>query len=317
MHSEVVVEVVRSGLVESEHHGIVVALDAGGDRVLQVGDPGAPVFPRSAVKPLQATAMVEAGLRLEGELLALAAASHSGEPVHLGGVRRILAGAGLPESALQCPADLPLGPAARTAWLRQGGTPAPLAMNCSGKHAAMLATCVCNGWPTDTYLESDHPLQRHIRATVEAMTGQKVAATGVDGCGAPLFATSLEGLARSFAALATAGADTPAGAVADAIRQHPLMLGGTGRDVTRLIEAVPGLVAKDGAEGVYVLALRDGAAAALKVTDGAERARPPVMVALLRRLGAPVNGLDDLATPLVLGGGQPTGAIRAAARITG
>jgi L-asparaginase II len=148
------------------------------------------------------------------------------------------------------------------------------------------------------------------------MTGQQVAATGIDGCGAPLFATSLEGLARSFAALATAGTHTPAGRVADVIRRHPLMLGGTGRDVTRLIEAVPGLVAKDGAEGVYALALADGAAAALKVSDGAERARPPVVIALLRRLGAPVHGLDDLATPLVLGGGRPTGAIRVTWRIT-
>ena len=154
-------------------------------------------------------------------------------------------------------------------------------MNCSGKHAAMLATCVANGWPTSTYRDPDHPLQVSLRGTVERLAGEPVAAVGVDGCGAPLFALTLTGLARAFAAIATAADGTPEHRVAAAIRRYPEWLGGTRRDVTRLVAGVPGLIAKDGAEGVYAAALPDGRAVALKIDDGGQRARPPVMVAAL------------------------------------
>ena len=317
MRADVVSEVIRSGIVESEHRGVVVALDAAGSTVLAVGDVDAPVYPRSSLNPLQAAALVEHGLDLPAELLVLAAASHSGEPAHLDGVRRLLASAGLDESALQCPASLPLGVEARSEWLRRGGGEVPLVMNCSGLHAAMLATCVIRGWPVDTYLAADHPVQRAARATVEALTGEPVAAVSVDGCGTPLFAFSCTGLARAFAALATAPAGSPAGQVAAAIRAYPALLGGTGRDVTRLIEAIPGLVAKDGAEGVYAAALPDGRAVALKILDGAERARPPVLLAALERLGVRAEGVEDLALPPVLGGGAVVGAVRAAAAVRG
>jgi L-asparaginase II len=306
----VVAEVVRSGFVEGHHRGSVIALDAGGDPVLAVGEPDRPVFPRSSNKPMQAVGMLAAGLDLDGELLALACASHSGEAFHLDGVRRILAAAGLTEGALQTPPEYPVDEAEKLSYAAAGGGPTPLAMNCSGKHAAMLATCVANGWPTSTYPDPDHPLQRGLRATVERLAGEPVAAVGVDGCGAPLFALTLTGLARAFAAIATAPAGTPEHRVATAIRAHPEWLGGTRRDVTRLIAGVPGLIAKDGAEGVYAAALPDGRVAALKVDDGGQRARPPVMVAALRALGVGAPVLDELAEAALLGGGEPVGAVR-------
>lgn len=277
---------------------------------LSAGDPDAPVFPRSSNKPMQAVGMLEAGLDLDGELLALACASHSGEPFHLDGVRRILASAGLDESALQTPPEYPVDEVEKLAYVAAGGAPVPLAMNCSGKHAAMLATCVRAGWPTATYRDPDHPLQVSIRATVERVAGEAVAAVGVDGCGAPLFALTLTGLARSFAVLATAPEVSPEGRVAAAIRAHPEWLGGTRRDVTRLVAGVEGLIAKDGAEGVYAAALPDGRAAALKIEDGAQRARPPVMVAALRALGLEAAVLGELAESPLLGGGVPVGAVR-------
>ena len=310
-------EVVRSGHVESVHHGALVVTDAAGAPLLRLGDPAATIYPRSSVKPVQATGMLRAGLDLDGELLALACSSHSGEPMHLDGVQRILAGAGLGPSALQTPPDLPLGADARAAWLRAGAAAQPIAMNCSGKHAAMLRTCVRAGWSLATYRDPGHPLQLALRATLEDLAGEPVAATSVDGCGAPLFAISLAGLARAFARLATAAADSAEGRVAAAVRSQPLALGGTGRDVTRLVAGVPGLVAKDGAEGVFAAALPDGRALAVKVADGADRARAPVVAAVLRRLGVDLTGLADLLEPPVLGGGRPVGAVRPVAAVTG
>ncbi len=305
----VLAHVVRSGFVEGVHHGTAVALGAGGSTVLAAGDPAAPVFARSSMKPLQAAAMLHAGLDLDGHLLALATASHSGERYHQDGVLRILAGAGLGPEALGNVADLPLDETDRVAWRAAGRAPEPLAMNCSGKHAAMLATCRVNDWPVEGYLDPGHPLQRAIRDTVETLAGEPVTAIGVDGCGAPLMAISLLGLARAFGRIAAAAPGSAEGRVAEAIRRHPEWLGGTGRDVTELIRAVPGLIAKDGAEGVYAAALPDGRAAALKIADGADRARPVVMAALLRRLGVQGEALDAFATAPVLGGGREVGRI--------
>jgi L-asparaginase II len=303
-------EVVRSGFVEGHHRGSLLALSADGSRVLELGSPDVPVFPRSSNKPMQAVGMLEAGLDLDGELLALASASHSGEAFHLDGVRRVLAAAGLDEAALRTPPDYPVDEVEKLAWVAAGRVPVPLAMNCSGKHAAMLATCVVNGWPTDSYPEPDHPLQKALLATVERLAGETVTATGVDGCGAPLFALTLAGLARSFVAIATAEPGTPEHRVAEAIRTHPAWLGGTRRDVTALIAGVPGLVAKDGAEGVYAAALPDGRAVALKVEDGAKRPAPALLAAVLRRWGAHGEAIDRWAEQPVLGGGKPVGAVR-------
>ena len=308
--SELLVEVVRSGFVEGQHRGSVVALGADGSVVLRAGRPDRPVFPRSSNKPMQAVGMLEAGLDLDGELLALACASHSGEAFHLEGVRRILAGAGLREDDLQTPPDFPVDETEKLSYAVAGGAPAPIAMNCSGKHAAMLATCVVNGWPTQTYRDADHPLQVALRTTVERLAGEPVADTGVDGCGAPVFALTLTGVARSFAAIAVAAEGTAEHRVAEAIRANPLWLGGTRRDVSRLVAGVEGIIAKDGAEGVYAAALPDGRAVAIKIDDGGQRARPPVMVAALRALGVEAAVLDELAEPVLLGGGRPVGSLR-------
>ena len=308
---QVVAEVVRSGFVESLHRGTVVALDANGSLGWSVGEADQPVFPRSCNKPLQTTGMLRCGLDLEGPLLALASASHSGEEFHLDGVRRILAGAGLDETALQTPADLPLDHEARAAYLRSGAEPAPIAMNCSGKHSAMLATCVAAGWPVESYLSVDHPLQVALAETFELLTGEPVAAVGIDGCGAPLFATTLPALASAFRSLALAEPGTPQHRVAVAFRQHPEWASGTRRDEATLLRALPGAVGKSGAEGCYAVALPDGRAVALKIDDGSGRARPVVMAAALCRLGVEHPVLDELAAEPVLGGARRVGEIRA------
>jgi L-asparaginase II len=259
---------------------------------------------------MQAVAMVRAGLDLDGKLLALACASHSGEPFHLDGVREILGTAGLDESALQTPPDYPVDEVEKLAYVARGGQPAAVAMNCSGKHAAMLATCVHNGWPTSAYRDPTHPLQEAVQDAIEDLAAERVSATGVDGCGAPVFGLTLAGLARAFRAIALAGDGTPEQRVAASIRSHPAWLGGTRRDVTRLIEGVPGLIAKDGAEGVYAAALPDGRAGALMIEDGGQRARPPVMAAALARLGVDAPVLAEMSSAVLLGGGQPVGDVR-------
>ena len=307
----VVAEVERNGLVESVHHGIVVGLDAAGEIALQVGDPTGVMYPRSASKPLQAVAMLRSGVDLDGELLALAAASHSGEDFHVDGTRRILAAAGLDETALQCPPALPMEIDDVASYLRDGGEPDAVHMNCSGKHAAMLATCVVNGWPIKTYTDPEHPLQVVIRATLEEFSGDRITQVGVDGCGAPLFGCTLLGLARAFRAIGLAARDTAERRVADAFRHHPEWTSGTRRNETSLMRAVPGLVNKAGAEGVDAFSMPDGRTVVIKITDGNPRARLPVAVAALRQLGIDDAGLDALATVPVIGGTDQVGEIRA------
>ncbi|MEU6036263.1 asparaginase [Actinomadura sp. NPDC047616] len=315
----VLVEVERSGFVESRHRGSAVGLAAGGSVTVRAGDPDVPIFPRSANKPMQAVAMLRAGLDLDGELLALAAGSHSGEDFHVEGTRAVLAGAGLDERALRCPPAWPMEQRIAVAVARSGGDRSRLRMNCSGKHAAMLATCVAAGWPTASYLDADHPLQRAVRATIEELTGEKAAAVGVDGCGAPLFAVSTTGVARAFRALVLAAPGTAERRVADAMRAHPQWTSGTRREERRLMDAVPGLLVKCGAEGVDAFAAADGRAGAVKIDDGAMRARTPVTVALLRALGVDASAdvdaaaLDELAAARLDGGERTVGTIRPAA----
>jgi L-asparaginase II len=302
------VEIVRSGFVEGRHHGSVVALDADGTIAWSLGEVSAPILPRSANKPLQALGMVGLGLDLPPELLALACASHSGEQIHLDAVRRILAGAGLAEMALGNIPDYPLDPAVKEAWIRAGGEPSKLVQNCSGKHAAMLATCVANDWQLSGYFEPDHPLQLGIQRCFEAVTGEP-AQVAIDGCGAPILSASLVGLARAYQVLATAtGGD--AWRIAEAIRRHPELVSGTTRDEARLLGAIPGAIAKMGAEAVYVLAVPDGRAVALKLDDGADRARPVVMAAVLARLGFEDEAVAETGRHLLYGGGIPVGELR-------
>ena len=315
MPAPVVAEIVRSGFVEGRHYGHIVALEKDGSVAWSVGDVTSAMFLRSCNKPVQALGMLRAGLDLDGELLALACASHSGEPFHIEAVRRILDSAGLDESALQTPPDYPVDDVAREELIRSGGAKSPIAMNCSGKHAAMLATCVANGWDTATYLDPQHPLQVSIAQTFAELTEEPVEVVAVDGCGAPLLSTSLSGLARAFRTLsiATEGLERR---VADAIRQHPEFVSGTRRDEYALLRAVPGAIGKAGAESCYAVGLPDGRAVALKTDDGAPRVRPALMAEALRRLGvfdqADVDAAAAQATGVVplLGGGRPVGEIR-------
>lgn len=301
----IVAEVVRSGFVESVHHGSVVVHAV--DRTMVAGDVTGPIFPRSSNKPLQTVGMLRAGLTVrDGARLALISGSHWGEPFHLRMVREILADAGLDAGALRCPAALPLSEAKRDAWLRSGGGPEPVLMNCSGKHAGMLATCVANGWPVDSYLDPKHPLQVGLAGAVADLADEPVAATGVDGCGAPVFAISLTGLARAFRRLVEAAPGTPERRVADEMRVRPELVAGTGADDTLLMRAVPGLLAKGGAEGVLAVAVPGAGSVALKIGDGAMRARTPVLLSALRKLGVEVPAMEEP----VLGGAAPVGVVR-------
>lgn len=294
--------VVRSGFVESRHYGSVVVLSPSGAIRESMGDVQGPIFPRSSNKPLQATGMLRAGLRLAPPDLAIVCASHYGEDFQVARVRALLHGAGLSESLLHCPPAWPISEAAR----QTAGGPARISMNCSGKHTGMLLTCLAAGWPVEEYWQPSHPLQVQIRSTVEELADEKVAAVGVDGCGAPVLALSLTALARAFLGLASSP-------VADAMRAHPELVAGTGADDTRLIRGVPGLLAKGGAEGVVAVAVPGAGAVALKIDDGAMRARMPVLVSALRRLGVSAPVLDELAEVPVYGGGVQVGAVCALA----
>lgn len=307
----VLAEVVRSGFTEGLHRGSLVLLDADGSVRRALGDVVSPVFPRSSNKPMQAAAVLRAGLDLSGVRLALAAASHAGEDFHQLLAGTMLAEHGLGEADLRCPADLPLDQKALEAQLAAGRGRTKLAMNCSGKHAAMLAACVRQGWPMDSYLDPDHPLQRLVWESVEEATGEQVAHLGVDGCGAPLMALSLTGLARAFRAFVLAAAQTPERRVADAMRAHPEYVGGTEQPDTWLMRDLPGALSKAGAEGVQAVALADGRALAFKVDDGQARARGPVLAAALRELGVDGEVRPALAACPVLGGGAQVGEVRA------
>ncbi|MCY1142725.1 asparaginase [Actinoplanes sp. Pm04-4] len=298
----IIAEVVRSGFVESVHHGSVFS--SAGSR----GDVTTPIFPRSSNKPLQTVGMLRAGLVPRDDAdLALISGSHFGEAFHVRRVREILESAGLTEDALRCPTSLPLNEESRDAWLRSGGGPERVLMNCSGKHAGMLATCVANGWPLETYRDAKHPLQVAITEAVAELAGEPITATGVDGCGAPVLALSLTGLARAFERLVEAEPGTPERRVADEMRAHPELVAGTGADDTVLMATVPGLLAKGGAEGVVAVAVPGRGAVTIKIDDGGMRARTPVLLKELQRLGVDAPQIGEL----VLGGGEPVGEIRA------
>ena len=304
MSDAVLAQYVRDGVVESEHRGHLLALNADGSVNFSLGDPSHLIFPRSTVKCIQGAAMVRAGLKLEPRLLALGASSHSGSSEHIAAVKEILALAKLDESALQCALDKPLGEAERRAW---GEAPATrIAMNCSGKHAAMLLTCVTNNWPTDSYLDAAHPLQVAIKSELETLAGEKITLTSTDGCGAPLFLLTVAGLARAMRAI-TISTDSAHQSVMEASRAYPQMVAGVGRLTTQMIEGVPGLYMKDGAEAVEVATMTDGRTLVFKVSDGSLRPFRVLVHAGLAKLG--------IASPYevenVLGGNTVIGTIRA------
>lgn len=303
----VLVEVTRSGMVESRHRGSFIAVDDTGSVTLSGGEVDTPMFPRSTLKPFQTLAMLESGLRLSPRLLALATASHSAEDFHLDGVQEILSDAGLSRDDLRCPPDWPLEDWVTKATAGRGEGPSRIRMNCSGKHAAMLATCVLNDWPIESYLSPEHPLQRRIREVIEQRAEERISVSSVDGCGAPLFAISLTGLARAFRSLTSPDAQ----ALAEAFRACPEWTCGTRREEYQLMRAVPGMILKCGAEAVDAFVLPDGRAGAVKIDDGSTRGRTPATIRLLEQLGVIPRDVDRLRQPEVLGGGRAIGVIRA------
>lgn len=307
------VEVVRSGFRECVHRGSLAIVDPDGSPAYELGEVHLPMYPRSANKPMQAVAMLRSGFAPENSAeLAIATASHQGEQRHIELVRRLLERHGLSADQLRCPADLPANEIARAHVLTSGARSRRVYMNCSGKHAAMLATCLANDWPTESYLEPAHPLQLAIIATIAELTGEPETELGIDGCGLPIIPVSLVNLARSFATLVRAPVGSPERQVADAVREHPYVMSGTDCDDLRLMTAVPGLLCKAGADGVHAGALPDGTAFAFKIDDGHERARMPLTAAILRRIGVQWSGDSaELAFAPVLGGGARVGITRA------
>ncbi len=297
--SPVLVETTRGGMVESWHRGSAVVCDAAGRVVMAWGEPDEPVYARSALKPLQALPLVASGAAdafgLGPAELALACASHHGEPVHVERVRSWLGRIGLAEGDLECGAHRPADQAAADALVRAGAAPSALHNNCSGKHAGFLATARHLGEPTRGYIAADHPVQRRVVAAVEAMSGLDLsqAPRGTDGCGIPVVALPLAGLARAMARMADPQDVPPALAAASgrllaAMAAEPLMVSGSTGFATALLRAAGAeLCAKPGAEGVYAAALRRrGLGVALKIEDGAARASEVALGAILVRLGA-------------------------------
>lgn len=305
----------RSGFVESRHAGSAVIVDATGNDLLVLGDADSPVYPRSCLKPFQALAVMESGVLLSPVQTALSTASHSGTPEHLQVVRSILAREGIDESQLGCPADWPGSRSGRDAVVLAGGQAEAVMMNCSGKHAAMLVACVLNGWSTADYLEPAHPLQKKVLEVVERYTGEKVLFSGIDGCGAPVHAVSLRGLARGISRVAQS-LDENSARLTSSVLENGWALDGPGEENTVVIERL-GVFAKIGAEGVMVMSTTAGVCVALKILDGNLRAAVVVALELLVRVGAlnsdAVGQTCSVLNLNVLGGGKPVGKIQVTA----
>ena len=300
---DLLAEVVRAGVVESVHNGHLALINSDGTLRASVGDIEAPMYPRSSIKSFQAAAMVRNGLKLSPRQLAIVCASHSGAPEHFEVVESILSGAGLSVEDLLNTPDVPLGRAEKAAW--GGNAPSRLAQGCSGKHAGMLATCVANGWDTKTYLDPEHPLQIAIRQEIQTLIGGAVLSTTIDGCGAPLFVITTHNFAIGTHTMRVSQ-DPVYQEVVAACLAHPDMVAGKGRLTTTLMNQIPGLFVKDGAEAVELLSLADGRACIFKVSDGSDRAFPAIVKAVLRAWDIDAE-IDPV---LVRGGSQVTGEIQ-------
>ncbi|MDH2909277.1 MAG: asparaginase [Candidatus Eremiobacteraeota bacterium] len=327
------VEVRRGAYVESWHRIAACASDAAGRILLAMGEIDRPVYLRSAAKPFIAAAAIAAGVReafgLTMEEIAVMAASHSGEPFHVAAVRSILHKIDLDESALQCGTHLPLDEASAHELIRAGLSPSAVHDNCSGKHAGILALTRLLGADPSSYREAEHPAQRAILDLCARVCDDDAAAwpLAIDGCGIPVFATPLRNAARAFARFATLQGlpDRELQAllvVRDAMLSHPEYVAGTGQFDTRLMTAAGGAIAsKVGAEGVSGIAsMSAGLGLALKVVDGASRARPPAALAGLRALAAlPESAqaeLTDFSEPILYTRkGARAGEIRARTEI--
>lgn len=302
--SAILAQLVRSGLVESTHSGYLILLNPDGSDLLTLGDVDAEMYPRSAIKSLQAAAMVRLGLKLNDEQLALVCASHGGTDRHQAVALEILGSVGLSESDLQNTPDRPIDRKARIAW---GVKPATsLAANCSGKHAGMLATCVTNGWDTKSYRDQNHPLQIAIAKEITELTGQPINRVSIDGCGAPLFTMSTRSIAVAARKMRIDSDPVFAKVIAACLR-HPEMILAEGAFDTRMMRAVPGFFVKGGAESVMLASLANGSSIAWKISDGSNRANGPLMKAALAKFGIVIDG----ETVDVLGGGTVVGSLSA------
>lgn len=307
----------RSGFVESRHIGSAVLIAADGTVVTELGDINSPILARSALKPMQALAAMQAGVPLRGAQAAIACGSHVASLDHMDIVAGMLKAAGVTEEQLQCPADWPQDENARNWLVRSGRGKSKLASNCSGKHAAFLWACAENSWDTRSYLEPNHPLQQRIRTVIEEFSEEKIAHLGIDGCGAPVAAISLTGLARAFSRLAKAPGDKNSNAraatIATSMLDYPWAVQGKGEANTIVMEDLD-VIAKVGAEGLLVLATPQGVSAAVKVLDGNLRATSLVALTILAAAGAVdipgVSSVLEKVVEPVLGGGRPVGKIR-------
>jgi L-asparaginase II len=279
---EILATVTRGGIAESLHLGHLIVLNANGSTYLSKGSPELPIFPRSAIKSLQASAMLKAGLTVSDEELAIICASHSGSQSHIDLVIKMLEKRDIPISALKNAVDKPLGEKEKITWGEK--PPSQLAQNCSGKHAGMLITCKQNGWDMATYLDINHPLQIAIKNEIKELAGEKVSAVSIDGCGAPLFVLSLIGLARSISNLVKSN-EAVHKQIVTACTTYPELVAGEGRLTTRMMRAVPGLFMKEGAEGIEVCALSDGRVIAIKTIDGSWRPVAPIIMEIFKRWG--------------------------------
>ncbi|PBB82418.1 asparaginase [Mesorhizobium sp. WSM3879] len=297
MANPVLVEVTRGAVVESAHRGAVSVFDADGKPVWEIGDTARPVFPRSAVKAIQALPLLESGAAdaygFGDRELALACASHSGEPAHVELAQAMLAKAGLDKTALECGAHWPSSHVATIALARTGSAPNPLHNNCSGKHAGFLCTCVYSGIAHGGYVKAGHALQEMVRDAMQSVTGaaHDVDHCGTDGCSIPTYAVPLKSFALGFARMATGRGFAPERAKAakrllSACMAEPFLVAGTGKADLALMRAAPGRIfVKTGAEGVYCAALPElGLGIALKCDDGASRASEVMIAAVLAKL---------------------------------
>jgi L-asparaginase II len=322
----VAVEVTRGIRVESRHRVALVVVDAAGEVRLAVGDPDVRVFPRSAVKPIQAIPLVESGAAdafgLDVAELALACASHGGEAGHVETVTAWLKRLGLETDDLACGAHLPSHKPTADAMQRRGEAPSRAHNTCSGKHTGMLTTAVHLVEPTQGYEQPGHPVQQRVRAVLESMAGETLPPPpGIDGCGIPAWTVSLLGLARMAARFADPADLAPSRRaavhrLAAAMRAEPWYVAGTGRLCTALMQAAPNVLAKTGAEGVFWAALPEaGLGLGLKVEDGNARAAEPALIAALDALGAlddaALTALETFANPTLRNhAGEEVGEIR-------
>jgi len=279
---DVLAEVTRGGVVESLHLGHLIVLNSNGTTYLSQGSPELSFYPRSAVKSLQAAAMLKAGLTVTDKEIAIICASHSGNQIHIDLVSKMLSDRIIPLSALKNASDKPLGEKEKITWGDKAGT--QLTQNCSGKHAGMLITCQQNNWDLGTYLEMGHPLQIAIKNEIELLAGEMVSASTFDGCGAPLFSISLTGLAKAISTLVKSN-DLVYKQIVTACTKYPELVAGEGRLTTRMMRAVPGLFMKEGAEGIEICALADGRVIAMKIIDGSWRPVAPIIMEIFSRWG--------------------------------